>query len=115
MSRHSNARGVRKICQRVCRPILQPVTGQQLAAAASSGLGQSATGLVLMFAPPAPPSSVMNSRRLIQSPRLDHLVGAQYQPGRNLMTNCLCGLEIDDQLEVARLLDRKIIRCYAAE
>jgi hypothetical protein len=35
MSRHSNARGVRKDQQRVCRAILQPVMGPQLAEAAS--------------------------------------------------------------------------------
>jgi hypothetical protein len=46
---------------------------------------------------------------------LDHLVGAQYEPRRNVMANGLCGLEIDDELDVARLLDRQIGRFCAAK
>jgi hypothetical protein len=38
----------------------------------------------------------------------DHLICAQDEPGRNLMTDRLRGAEIDDQLEVGRLLDRHI-------
>src|SRR5216684_84549 len=38
----------------------------------------------------------------------DHFVRAQYEPGRNLKADRLRGLEIDDQLEVCRLLDRQI-------
>jgi hypothetical protein len=43
----------------------------------------------------------------------DHLVCAQHEPGRNLMTDRLRGPEIDDQLEVGRLLDRQVARAGA--
>jgi len=36
---------------------------------------------------------------------LDHLVGAKQQRGRNRQAECLCGLEIDHQLECRGLLD----------
>src|SRR5438093_10950620 len=45
----------------------------------------------------------------------DHLVSAQYEPGRDLMADRLRGLEIDDQLEPRRLLDRQIRRLDAAQ
>jgi hypothetical protein len=45
----------------------------------------------------------------------DHLVCAQYEAGRDFMADCLRGLEIDDQLEPRRLLDRQIRRLDAAQ
>src|SRR6266705_1495721 len=42
------------------------------------------------------------SLRLAHS--FDHLVGAQYECGRDLQSNRLRGLEIDDQLEFRRLI-----------
>jgi len=50
--------------------------------------------------PPRPPSSVMNSLRLI-----DHLVGAREQRGWHFDANGLGGLEIDGQLKLGRLHD----------
>src|SRR5712671_515020 len=46
---------------------------------------------------------------------LDHLVGAQHETSRNLMTNRLRGLEVDDQLKAGGLLDRHVGRIGAAE
>ena len=39
---------------------------------------------------------------------LDHLVGAREERLRDYQADCLGGLEIDDQLEGGRLLDRQI-------
>jgi hypothetical protein len=47
-------------------------------------------------------------RGAANSSLFDHLVCAQHEPGRNLVTDRLRGPEIDDQLEVGRLLDRHI-------
>src|SRR5262249_57229717 len=38
----------------------------------------------------------------------DHLVCAEHEPGRNLMTDRLRSLEIDDQLELSWLFDGQI-------
>jgi hypothetical protein len=48
------------------------------------------------------------------APSVDHVIGAQHQPGRNFMTDRLCDLEIDLQVEVRRLLDREVRRFCAA-
>jgi hypothetical protein len=40
------------------------------------------------------------------SPLFNHLVGAKHESGRNFMTDRLRGLEVDDELELGRLLDR---------
>jgi hypothetical protein len=39
---------------------------------------------------------------------LDHLIGSQQQGLRGRQTSDLGGLEVDDQVEVSRLLDREI-------
>src|SRR5262252_5089228 len=46
---------------------------------------------------------------------LDHLIRAQYKTGRNLIADRLSGLKIDHQLELGRLLDRKIGGLGAAQ
>jgi hypothetical protein len=46
---------------------------------------------------------------------LDHPVGAREQSGRNFVADPVCGLEVDDQLETGRLLDRKIGRVGATQ
>ena len=51
----------------------------------------------------APPSSVMNSRRLIRS-----LVGAQQERFRDAQPNRFRSRQVNDQLELGRLLDRKV-------
>jgi hypothetical protein len=43
---------------------------------------------------------------------LDHLVSEAEQRWRHFETNRLCGPEVDDQLELGRLLDRKITRRF---
>ena len=45
----------------------------------------------------------------------DQLVGAQHQPCRYVVTNCLRGLEVDNKLELRRLFDRQIGRFEAAQ
>src|SRR2546428_12162510 len=80
---------------------------------------------------PLRPESGQNSSRLFSSAScqkrpnapqrhvwvslFDHLVSAQYEAGRDLMADRLRGLEIDDQLEPRRLLDRQIRRLDAAQ
>src|SRR5262245_47547258 len=79
----------------------------------------------------APPSIVMNSRRLARnsiqkipvesmtavssmqvraahSNSFDHLVGAREQHRRNFESDALCGPQVDHQLELRRLNDRQI-------
>jgi hypothetical protein len=45
----------------------------------------------------------------------DHRVGAQHEPGRNLMADRFCGLEIYDQLKCGRLFYREISGLRAAQ
>ena len=45
----------------------------------------------------------------------DHLVGGNSQRERNAQTECLCGVEIDRQLELRRLLDGQIGRFGASQ
>ena len=40
----------------------------------------------------------------------DHLVGAREEGFRDRHPNCLCGFEIDDQLEFSRTLDGQLTR-----
>jgi hypothetical protein len=46
---------------------------------------------------------------------LDHLVGAGEQRGRHGEAEHSCGLSIDDEPELARLLDRKFRRLRTLE
>src|SRR5213079_3128783 len=45
----------------------------------------------------------------------DHLVGGGEQPGGNLEFEGSCGLDIDDQLELGRPVDRQVRRLRAFE
>src|ERR1700730_16109645 len=45
----------------------------------------------------------------------DDLIGSQREARGNVYTGRFCGLEIDDQLKVGRLLDRQIRRLGALE
>jgi hypothetical protein len=47
-----------------------------------------------------------SSRGCLPDQLLDHLIGAQHEPSRDFMSDRRRGLEIDDQLELGRLLDR---------
>src|SRR5215472_7711321 len=57
-------------------------------------------------------SFILNSSSAFAS--FDHLVGAQHERSRGVMTDRFCCLEID-QLEPRRLLDRQIGRLDAAQ
>ena len=48
-------------------------------------------------------------------PLLDHLIRAQQQQLRDSNAECLCGLQVDHQLELGRLLDGKIRRLGALQ
>jgi len=43
----------------------------------------------------------------------DRLIGSQQKTGGNVESECLRGLQIDDQFKVGRLLDRQIRRLNA--
>src|ERR1700737_2989055 len=45
----------------------------------------------------------------------DHLVGTSKKRCRNVQTERLCGLEVDDKLELGRLLDRKLASALACK
>src|SRR5258708_40179077 len=45
----------------------------------------------------------------------DHLVGAREQYRRNIKSECLCRLEIENQLEFGRLFDRNITGFHTLE
>ena len=66
-----------------------------------------------------PPTSVMKSRRLITHPRsgliertgrslFDHFIGAILYRLRHGDAECLCSLEVEEQLDFACLLDRQV-------
>jgi hypothetical protein len=46
-------------------------------------------------------------------PSFDHLVGERHQGRRHVQADCLGGLEVDNQLELGRLQDRKVGRLFA--
>lgn len=48
-------------------------------------------------------------RGAANSSLFDHLIGAQHETGRHLMTHRFRSLEVDDQLELGRLLDGHIV------
>src|SRR3984893_2918411 len=48
-------------------------------------------------------------------PSFDNLVGPCGQAGRHLDAECLCGLEVNDELELGRLDDRQVRRFIAPE
>jgi hypothetical protein len=48
-------------------------------------------------------------------PLFDHLVGTQLHPTRNRKAERICGLQVDDQLELRGLLYRKVRRLFALE
>ena len=50
-----------------------------------------------------------------KKPSLDHLVGAREERLRNRQTNCLCSLEVDDQLELCRVLHWQVAELGAPE
>src|SRR6516164_7752633 len=45
----------------------------------------------------------------------DHLVGAGEHRQRNAEAECLCSLQVDDQFDLDRLLDRHLRRLFALE
>ena len=45
----------------------------------------------------------------------DHLVGEREQRGRNFDAQCLCGGEVDDQIEFSREFDRQVAGLFALE
>src|SRR5450631_3174196 len=45
----------------------------------------------------------------------DYLVGTQQQCDRNIVADRMCSLEIDDELEIGRLLDRNVGRLDATQ
>jgi hypothetical protein len=65
-------------------------------------------GLGLRRKVPQPAVSRCSNSRARKAELFDHFVGAQHEGGGNLVTDLLCGPEIDDQPEVGRLLDWQI-------
>ena len=51
----------------------------------------------------------------IRSASFDHLVGAQQERFRDCQSDRLGGRQIDDEIELGRLLDRKVSRLRAAQ
>src|SRR5882672_11291436 len=58
---------------------------------------------------------IPDSRTAANASLFDHLGGAGEQRGRQVEAERFCGLEVDDKLELGRLLDRKLASALACK
>ena len=59
--------------------------------------------------------NVFDATEVTEAALLDDFIRGQQNGGRNFKAKRLCGLEVDHQIELGRLLDRKIGRLGAFE
>jgi hypothetical protein len=78
-------------------------------------MADSAKASVLLLGRREPPVRYSEKVDASSSWLLDHLIGPEQRGLRDRQAEALCGLEVDDQLVLRRLLDGKILRPGALE
>src|ERR1700682_2782150 len=86
----------------------------------STRLGSRATQSRLPLFPPqqtflSPAVKFEKCQERMRRVSFDYLVGTQQQCDRNIVADRMCSLEIDDELEIGRLLDRNVGRLDATQ
>src|SRR5215510_5251171 len=57
----------------------------------------------------------LDAARGPSTPSFNHLVGEREQRGRNFDADCLCGGEVDDQIEFSPEFERQVAGLFALE